>query len=109
MAIEHIIKNKEGKLVKVKLTFAKAIKLFCIECMGFQQQEVKNCTSKLCPLFKYKTGVEEKETKVKLSKSHKQALLKGLEKARKKKEKLNKIEKTKKKSVRITGFEQGLD
>ena len=82
MAVKHIIRNKEGKLVVVKLTFAKAIKLFCIECMGFQQQEVKNCTSILCPLYKYKTGVEEKGTKVKLTKAHKESLIEGLKVAR---------------------------
>jgi len=83
VAVKHIIRDKNGKLVIVKLTFAKAIKLFCIECMGFSQQDVKNCTSVLCPLFKYKTGIEEKDTKVKLSKKHKEALVEGLRKARK--------------------------
>lgn len=33
-----------------------AIKAFCIDCMGGQPRLVKECTSKSCPLYSYKTG-----------------------------------------------------
>lgn len=82
MSTYHTVRDKNGKPVKVKLTFAKAIKLFCIECMGFQQQEVKKCVDTLCPLFKHKTGVEEKETKKEYSKGQKKEMSERLKKAR---------------------------
>jgi len=31
-----------------------AIKAFCLECMGWQRNEVKNCCSKMCPLYPYR-------------------------------------------------------
>jgi hypothetical protein len=33
---------------------AAAIHAFCLECMGWQRQEVKLCTSYACPLFPYR-------------------------------------------------------
>ena len=33
-----------------------AIKAFCIDCMGGQSRLVKECTSKSCPLYPYRTG-----------------------------------------------------
>lgn len=34
----------------------KAIKCFCIECMGGQVTYVKDCTSKTCPLYEFRFG-----------------------------------------------------
>jgi len=31
-----------------------AIRSFCLECMGWQRNEVKSCTSPQCPLFQYR-------------------------------------------------------
>ena len=31
-----------------------AIKSFCLECMGWQRTEVKNCDSVACPLYPYR-------------------------------------------------------
>lgn len=33
-----------------------AIKEFCISCMGDQPRLVKECTTKSCPLWPYRTG-----------------------------------------------------
>ena len=34
----------------------KAIKCFCIECMGGQAREVKDCTAPNCPLYAFRMG-----------------------------------------------------
>lgn len=65
MAIRHTIRHKDyiptdPKTRTVTITRGKAIRLFCCECMGHQAYEVKNCPDKLCPLFPYKMGREEK-------------------------------------------------
>jgi len=31
-----------------------AIKAFCQECVGWQREEIKNCTGTACPLFLYR-------------------------------------------------------
>ena len=31
-----------------------AIRSFCIECVGYQEVEVKLCTDTTCPLYKYR-------------------------------------------------------
>ena len=31
-----------------------AIRMFCIECVGYEGKEVPLCTDKGCPLFKYR-------------------------------------------------------
>lgn len=33
-----------------------AIKAFCISCMGDQPRLVKDCSTKSCPLWPYRTG-----------------------------------------------------
>jgi hypothetical protein len=57
MAIHHEIRtNRKQKIRKVKLTPLKAIKFNCIECMGFQDKFVFDCTDKLCPLYPFRIG-----------------------------------------------------
>lgn len=31
-----------------------AIRSFCLECVSYSEQEVKNCTDPACPLFLYR-------------------------------------------------------
>lgn len=31
-----------------------AIRSFCIECVGYVEKEVKDCTDSGCPLFRYR-------------------------------------------------------
>jgi len=33
---------------------AAGVKAFCLECMGWQRNEIKNCDSVACPLYPYK-------------------------------------------------------
>lgn len=34
----------------------KAIRAFCIDCMGGAVRDVKNCPSKICPLYAFRMG-----------------------------------------------------
>jgi hypothetical protein len=61
MAIMHTIRNDKGKLVEINLSPIKAIRLFCIECMGYQIAEIPRCTAPNCPLFPFKMGDAHKE------------------------------------------------
>jgi hypothetical protein len=54
MAITHDIHDGKGGKRTVKTTPIKAIRLFCRECMGYQQAEITRCSAPLCPLFPYK-------------------------------------------------------
>lgn len=49
--------RKYGK--RESLHRAKAIKVFCIECMGGDKKLVKGCTDTTCPLFRFRTGKTE--------------------------------------------------
>lgn len=51
-----------SNLVSTKrLTPAQAIKYACLVCCCFQPNEVKLCVSKTCPLWRYRTGKEERD------------------------------------------------
>lgn len=54
--IKHEIRNKDGGTKIARLTPIKAIRLFCLECVGWSAYEVKDCTSKLCLLHPYRFG-----------------------------------------------------
>jgi len=46
-----------GKTTReVNLTRSKAIRYFCLECCGWQYNEVRDCQSCLCPLYPYRLG-----------------------------------------------------
>lgn len=40
---------------------AAAIHAFCLECMGWQREEVRLCTSPACPLFPYRPYSGDKD------------------------------------------------
>lgn len=46
---------------KERLTRTKAIRMKCLDCCAFQPKEVKLCTSYDCPLWRYRTGKEERD------------------------------------------------
>ncbi len=54
--IKHTIRCKKSGTREVLLTPLKALRFFCIECMGFSAFEVKKCTSPLCQLFPFRQG-----------------------------------------------------
>ena len=56
MAIKHKIRSKSGKIRSASLTPVGAIRAFCLECVGWQAQEVRECTDELCPLFPFRMG-----------------------------------------------------
>ena len=57
MAVNHNIRSsrKQG-FREVRLTPLKAIKFNCIECMGFQENLVPECTDQHCPLYPFRMG-----------------------------------------------------
>lgn len=57
MAIKHTIRVRPaGKLQERNLTRGTAIHYHCVECCGYNIQEVQECPSKHCALWPYRTG-----------------------------------------------------
>jgi hypothetical protein len=54
--IRHKIRSKAGGTKEVSISPLRAIRLNCLECMGFSAFEVKRCTSPLCSLYPYRLG-----------------------------------------------------
>ena len=54
--IAHTIRTKDGQMKTVKINPLNAIKLHCIECMGFDYKEVTLCTAIHCPLYPFRKG-----------------------------------------------------
>jgi hypothetical protein len=49
-----------------KLTRAKAIRLQCIECMGYQPAFIKDCPDVPCPLWSFRMGTGFEHTDIKI-------------------------------------------
>lgn len=63
MAISHRVQiDSSGKTKILRLTARAAILQHCKECMGFEVQEVKRCTSPLCALFPFRVRGTAKDT-----------------------------------------------
>lgn len=65
MAFTHTYKVSNTETVTKSISAHKAIRQFCIECMGWNSGEVKRCTAKQCVLFPFrfgKTGPEKNLT-----------------------------------------------
>ena len=57
MAIKHIIRVRPaGKLQEKVLTRGSAIYYHCVECCGYSVPEVRECPSKNCALWPFRTG-----------------------------------------------------
>ena len=56
MAIRHQIRTGTGGVREVEVTPKRAIRLMCIECMGFSKTEPAHCTNSYCPLYPYRDG-----------------------------------------------------
>jgi len=54
--IKSKIRKNDGGTKEVQLTPIKAIRFHCLDCVCWVPSEVKNCTSKLCPLYPYRMG-----------------------------------------------------
>ena len=53
---KKIRKDGFGTYRTVSYTRARAIKCYCLECVGFSHEEMKNCSMPECPLFPYRFG-----------------------------------------------------
>lgn len=42
-----------------RLTKQEAIRAFCLECAGDSWRDVRDCTAKNCPLYRYRLGHED--------------------------------------------------
>ena len=60
----------------------KAIKCFCIECMGGQVREVKDCTAPICPLYAFRMGKNPYRSR-ELTDEERQAIAERLHNAKK--------------------------
>jgi hypothetical protein len=43
----------QGFAERAKTSKAAAVKLFCLECVGYVRADVTNCTATKCPLFRW--------------------------------------------------------
>ncbi|KQC14429.1 MAG: hypothetical protein APR63_14300 [Desulfuromonas sp. SDB] len=51
-------------------TFGKAIRYFCLHCMGCSAREVKKCSATDCPLYPFRFGTNPNRKKKQISKEH---------------------------------------
>lgn len=57
--LSHIL-TEEGKIVKIVTSKNKAVKLRCVDCLGFVKNSiVKKCDDEDCYLFPYRLGTKE--------------------------------------------------
>ena len=60
-AVSHRVRTKDGGQKTVKYGRAVGIKIFCVECLGWETHP-NDCTSPLCPLFPFR-GITQKTNK----------------------------------------------
>lgn len=58
MSVKHTYRVKDGHETKV-LMKAKAIRLHCLDCSGWQTSEVSRCTCHDCALYPFRFGNEK--------------------------------------------------
>ena len=57
MPLSHAVRHaKGGTIVIEKYTRSKAIRVFCSECLGWDE-DPKKCTDPLCPLFPFRRKI----------------------------------------------------
>ena len=56
MSVKHTIRTKDGGRRDVVITPLRAIRLYCLECCGWQVREVRLCVANECPLWPYRMG-----------------------------------------------------
>lgn len=52
--MKHAIRTSANGRIEVDLTQSLAIKLKCMDCLGYEGNPNKDCTSLLCPLYPYR-------------------------------------------------------
>jgi hypothetical protein len=58
-----VILDKHGNKKIVNLNRRKAIREFCLQCVGWSASEVDNCTMPECPLYPYRSGAGKQNAK----------------------------------------------
>lgn len=53
----------ENDNMEVNLNFGRAIKFFCLECLGWSHAEVEKCSAPLCALHPFRKGRDESKVK----------------------------------------------
>lgn len=56
MSVKHTYKDFDGKLITKKLSPVKAIRKFCLVCLGGSPDEIRRCTDETCPLYPFRFG-----------------------------------------------------
>lgn len=59
MAVKHTLRTisrstHDVEEINVDLTRGKAIKYFCLECLGGYQEDIRNCTVEKCALYPFR-------------------------------------------------------
>lgn len=54
MAKIHTVRAADGGTATLSLCASQAIKLMCVECLGFEGNPKTDCQSPLCPLFPWR-------------------------------------------------------
>lgn len=57
ICLKKMVKDSMGK----RISRAKAIRFKCLDCCGFQSNEVRECPTVECPLWRYRMGREERD------------------------------------------------
>lgn len=53
-------KEKMDKAAANTKTFSQAVRLKCLDCSAYELSEVRNCTIKTCPLWRFRMGKRPK-------------------------------------------------
>lgn len=53
MPVNHVVRTRDGGTKKVTITRADAIKMMCVECLGWEEHP-KYCTATKCPLYPFR-------------------------------------------------------
>ncbi|AQV02648.1 hypothetical protein B2D07_18940 [Desulfococcus multivorans] len=64
MSVIHTcITGPDNKIEERELTLGKAIRLHCLECLGFSPDEVSRCSHQICPLHPFRFGRDPSHTR----------------------------------------------
>jgi len=80
--LKHVIRKSSGGTHEVKLNALKAIRAQCLECLNWNSNYVKDCTSLLCSLFPFRFGKDPSKVKRTISEEHKTAFAERMAKSR---------------------------
>lgn len=56
MSITQLVNQKDGTKAPMELTRGRAIRLRCLDCVGFKSSDVRSCRDEGCPLHPLRMG-----------------------------------------------------